>query len=310
MRKRKAKRKKILVMASVLIAVTIITFLVVLWPRPKPAEFVISDLTVAPTEALAGETVTVKANVKNIGEVKGSYVVTLMIDGAKVNAENITVLGGSRRDVTFYIRKNEAGTYNISVDGLSQRLKVKPRLIVISPEEPKIPPAELLIRHYEWSFKGRKYTWDVSIPGGLYSYYQNKTRPLTTNYSVYVTDPNDDNYLKSLVEAVNRAAIRDGFTEADKINFTITFVQSLPYTPDNVTTPYDEYPRYPVETLADNGGDCEDTSILMAALLDAMGHNVILIAPPKHLAVGISGKDIFYGSYYELDNKWYRSVQN
>lgn len=303
-RKRRGKgiQKFLLGTAIVLVAVVaIVTW--ALWPRPKPAEFEVSDLTVSPTEALAGELVTVRVYVKNIGEVKGSYIVTLTIDGVKVDTENITVLGGARRDVTFYLRKNEAGTYNITVDGLYQRLTVKPRLVVISPEEPKIPSGEYIDRNYEWSYKGVKYTLSTSIPGGLYGYLKSKPRPPTGNYSVYVTDPRDDEELKDIVNSFNKFALEKGLSEIEKINLMIAFVQSLPYTPDNVTTPYDEYPRYPVETLVDNGGDCEDTSILMAALLDEMGHDLILIAPPEHLAVGVSGS--FYGSYYQFENKKY-----
>ncbi|MBI5253524.1 MAG: hypothetical protein HY930_03890 [Euryarchaeota archaeon] len=81
-------------------------------------------------------------------------------------------------------------------------------------------------------------------------------------------------------------------------------MQSLPYTPDNVTTKFDEYPRYPIETLADNGGDCEDASILTAALLSNMGYKVILISPPEHMAVGIHIEGA-YGSYYEIEGRKY-----
>jgi len=38
---------------------------------------------------------------------------------------------------------------------------------------------------------------------------------------------------------------------------------------DDFFTGYDEYPKYPIETLVDGSGDCEDTSILLASLLTA-----------------------------------------
>lgn len=83
-------------------------------------------------------------------------------------------------------------------------------------------------------------------------------------------------------------ALEDNLTEEEKINLVITFVQSLLYTVDSVTTSFDEYPRYPLETLIDNGGDCEDTSILTASLLKSMNYDIILIAPPGHMALGVN----------------------
>jgi len=67
---------------------------------------------------------------------------------------------------------------------------------------------------------------------------------------------------------------------------------------------YDEYPRFPVETLVDDGGDCEDTSILFATLMLILDYDAIFINPPDHYAVGVWGKDL-YGSYYTYNNKRY-----
>jgi len=83
----------------------------------------------------------------------------------------------------------------------------------------------------------------------------------------------------------------------------------MPYTSDSVTTGYDEYPRYPVETLVDGGGDCEDSSILAAALLSEMGYGTILIVLPGHMALGIKGSDNIFGAYYEYNGDRYYYVE-
>ncbi|MCL0071918.1 hypothetical protein M1N51_01730, partial [Peptococcaceae bacterium] len=69
--------------------------------------------------------------------------------------------------------------------------------------------------------------------------------------------------------------------------------------------PY-EYPRYPLETLVDQKGDCEDTSILLASILDAMGFDVALVyvAPPAHMVVGVTGENLS-GFYYEYSGRKY-----
>ena len=74
----------------------------------------------------------------------------------------------------------------------------------------------------------------------------------------------------------------------------------MPYTVDDETTPWNEYPRYPVETLFDRGGDCEDTSILTATILYEMGYDValLILEDDNHCAIGISGGEGVFGTYY------------
>lgn len=165
---------------------------------------------------------------------------------------------------------------------------------------------EMVSRNYTWNYRG-KWSWQMKLPVSLYDYYRKLPRPPTKNYSVYVTHPLDDAYIDTLVEKLKNAAKGAGFTEFQTVEFAAAFVQSLPYTVDSVTTPYDEYPRYPVETLVDNGGDCEDTSILLASILDRMGYGVVLLNPPKHLAIGVKGSGNISGTcwLYEGDNYYY-----
>ncbi len=119
-------------------------------------------------------------------------------------------------------------------------------------------------------------------------------------------DPDDDFYITSMIQEINAAAINEEFTESEKVNFVIAFVQNLPYTEDEVTTDWNEYPRYPIETLFDRGGDCEDTSILVAALLDRMGYDVclLLMEDAGHCAVGVAIPGA-YGTYYLHDDTKY-----
>jgi len=169
------------------------------------------------------------------------------------------------------------------------------------------PSTGLIDREYEFVYGGKTWTWELQIPQSLYDYYKGKQRPPTQNYSVYVTHPLDDTIVSVIVSEIERIAQEEGYTELEKVEFTNTFVQSLPYTADSVTTPFDEYPRYPVETLVDNGGDCEDTSILLASFLNTMDYAVILIEfPGRHCAVGVLGGEGIYGHYFEYnDGKYY-----
>ena len=140
----------------------------------------------------------------------------------------------------------------------------------------------------------------MEIPLMLHDYYKELPRPPTQNYSVYVTHPSDDVYISDLVNELRRAAQKEGYNDLETVGYTAAFIQNLPYTADSVSTEYDEYPRYPIETLVDNGGDCEDTSILTASLLHGLGYEVSLIEfPGKHCAVGVSAVDGVQGTYFE-----------
>ncbi len=169
----------------------------------------------------------------------------------------------------------------------------------------------VVTQHYEYVYGGwlwkDRYQWDLDIPLSLYWTYLDKPRPSHTSQWVdMANDPADDRYIDAMVRQINSAAIEEGFTESEKVEFVVAFVQSLPYTEDRVSTPWNEYPRYPIETLFDRGGDCEDTSILVAALLDCMGYDtaLLLLYKESHAAVGVSISGVS-GSYYTVDGQRY-----
>jgi hypothetical protein len=67
------------------------------------------------------------------------------------------------------------------------------------------------------------------------------------------------------------------------------FVQSIPY-----QTPLEPGPpKFPIETIAEGTGDCDDKSLLLVALLSREGYNCSLFyfEPETHMAVGIAGEN-------------------
>jgi hypothetical protein len=160
---------------------------------------------------------------------------------------------------------------------------------------------------YKWTYKGIEYTLGLNISRAWYQAYQNESVYTRTRYGIagygFLTTTNDP-YVKFLAEYLNETALKDGYEPFDRLSFVLAFVQSLPYASDNVTSGFDEYPRFPVETLVDNGGDCEDTSILFATLTLIMGYGTVYVNPPDHCAVGVLG-DGLEGSYYTYKNKTY-----
>ena len=177
------------------------------------------------------------------------------------------------------------------------------RVVNALPVEPITTSLETYDKTYLWSYQGRQYSLQLSIPESHYLYYQGLDRIPTDDWSIYVTHPYDDDYIDVIIRKFNNIAIDRGYTEIQKVNLVISFVQNLPYTSDSVTTSFDEYPRFPLETLVDGGGDCEDSAILTAALMDAMSYPIVLLGLPGHMAVGIGISGT--GSYYEYEGEEY-----
>lgn len=104
---------------------------------------------------------------------------------------------------------------------------------------------------------------------------------------------------------MQEASSKKEYGSYDEVSFVLAFIQSLPYTSDSVTSGHDEYPRFPLETLVDNGGDCEDTAILFATLTLIMGYGTVYINPPEHYAVGVLGEEGLPGYYFTYKDKHY-----
>ncbi len=171
---------------------------------------------------------------------------------------------------------------------------------IILPDKAAAQTDETYDKSFAWNYNGKYWTWNLSIPQSLYDTYKtvpvsNRTANGPEGYGFLTTT--DDYYIKILAQKLNETANQQGYNSFDKVSFVLAFVQSLPYTSDSVTTDHDEYPRFPIETLVDDGGDCEDTSILFATLTLIMGYGTVYINPPDHYAVGVLGNNL-RGTYW------------
>jgi hypothetical protein len=159
-------------------------------------------------------------------------------------------------------------------------------------------PVEYYTRTYHWTYGRYNPTYTIRIPKPLYNYY--RQQPHDRNYAKYAISDDDRKVLDRIITSFQEHSS----SKTDAAYDVVAFVQSLPYFSDDISTGYDEYPRYPIETLVDNGGDCEDTAILTAALLKEMNYDVVMISPPGHMAIGITCSDCS-GTFYTYNHKKY-----
>ncbi len=143
----------------------------------------------------------------------------------------------------------------------------------------------------------------LTLPLPDYRDYREKPRPVydgnltwnemagkyLTDSVVIASDPGDDAFIRSLARQFEEKAAAENLDAKETVELVLKFAQGMTYTTDNVSTSSDEYPRYPLETLFEQAGDCEDTSLLAAAVLTEMGYDTAFLLFEKfdHMGLGV-----------------------
>lgn len=169
----------------------------------------------------------------------------------------------------------------------------------ISPTTAKAGGDEDFVRTYTWEHNGETQGFTYRFPWKTYNFYQEKPR-VYRNYAVYTYEHEDHTFLGGFAKALTMEAKAKGLDDWQTINYVVSFVQGLQYKKET-----GEYPKFPVETLADKGGDCEDTAILLAALLERMGYDAVLVNPPGHMAVALACKNCKGAAFEQSGRKYF-----
>lgn len=103
----------------------------------------------------------------------------------------------------------------------------------------------------------------------------------------YVTEGRCDE-INTLADRLVAVAGQRSLTRYFEMMLALDLVQKIPYATDTDSKQVPEYWRFPLETIADGCGDCEDFAILAVALLSAMGHRTCFFEIPGHTAVGVA----------------------
>jgi len=112
---------------------------------------------------------------------------------------------------------------------------------------------------------------------------------------------------------IRQLSERDQLGGVGEINNVLAFAQRFRYSDDEADKGRKEYPRFPLELLVDDQGDCEDHAILAAACLLNLGYDARLVAVdypsgPGHMALGVAGPDDLPGAFFLEDGatgRWY-----
>jgi hypothetical protein len=170
-------------------------------------------------------------------------------------------------------------------------------------------------------FENSRITISVPVDAGVYagakatdksvSIYGNVSEEVwvTDSYLAMVNDSAQDAMYESLISQFRKIKSDQKLTSDEYLELMAAYVQSLAYetTPDNPA-------KYPVETVVDGAGDCDDKSLLLAGLLSREGYQVSLLSfsPESHMALGVGStaglyRDTGY-AYLETTNLSYVGV--
>ena len=145
---------------------------------------------------------------------------------------------------------------------------------------------------HTWTFGGVTYTIRLDM---LYSdvFWYTYSDPYG-NIRLSLTDPAyvsnyhtvDDGTLLELMRMLS--AYGSGMDRTEFARFVLSFVQTIPYVTDEDSVGEREYWKYPLETLWDGGGDCEDSTILYDTLMLMAGYDVAFVLFQDHAMSAVS----------------------
>lgn len=141
---------------------------------------------------------------------------------------------------------------------------------------------------FYWNFDSNQYHLEKVLNYTTYSYYRSldhsidwsnaeSHEDIIPQYARFAT-PNAP-YVQELAQELKNMSIQNGYTtNAEIAEFIYSFVGNIPYQYDldsegNTT----EKPKYPIEMLFENGGDCEDASALYISLVESLGYDAALM---------------------------------
>jgi hypothetical protein len=114
-------------MKEIIITVLVLAVLLMAIPTGcvKLAEFEVTSLTVPSEPVEATSPVAVEVQVQNVGEVEGTYMVTLQVNEEEM-MKDVWVGAGETEVVSFWVSVDRQGTYSVTVDGLADTIEVVP----------------------------------------------------------------------------------------------------------------------------------------------------------------------------------------
>ena len=172
----------------------------------------------------------------------------------------------------------------------------------IAPDLTRLQSSPVFISH---QFPFEKTTVTLTLPINVSVYEGAKQAEKTTkvygnisetiwlaqSYRAMVQDPAQDGLYATLLAETDKIRLQQKLSDDEYLELIAGYIQSLRY-----ETREQNPAKFPVETVVDRSGDCDDKSLLLAGLLSREGYPValLLFGPESHMALGVGSDDYLY----------------
>ena len=169
---------------------------------------------------------------------------------------------------------------------------------VVYPElEPVDGPPSAEDTSFTFAFQDREVTVELLVDPRVYAGAKEAAKEATLFGSVkedewiegyfraFMDDPDLDPLYDAILEDLRAVRTEASLDDDEYLELMAVFVQSIPYH----TNPAANHPKFPIETVVEWSGDCDDKSLLLAPLLSREGYDVALLFfdQEDHMAVGV-----------------------
>lgn len=173
---------------------------------------------------------------------------------------------------------------------LNHELNQKCRAIRLVPGYyPKFPERSKKMTR-RWKFKNKSFQLSYSINPYLVEYLETYPQLELINYFNY---PITQNFHESVLKPLRATIEKNKFSEVEAIEFLMAFHHYAFKHKDDLKTSLGEHTNFIEETLMRKYSDCEDLSVLFAAILQGvLGYDVIGLEYPNHVSVAVHAKHV------------------
>lgn len=188
---------------------------------------------------------------------------------------------------------------------------------------PKITPedgADIEPATITFNFEGHSYSVTGAVDKRIYYGAMNSPRSFVSTFNRseadkqadymrgFIDDPAQQDSIDSLCGAFQSIKKKRNFSRDTYAEFITKYVQAIPYDVERASAGLADKtlsgdPRFPVQTIVDGTGDCDEKVFLLAALLkhEGFGCAGFLYNKEKHLCLGIKSEGSGYkNSGYEI----------
>jgi hypothetical protein len=168
---------------------------------------------------------------------------------------------------------------------------IQPTMILPSLHPPK-DESDMISLQFRFSFQGKDEVIEMDVHRELYLQAQgNYKAPIWNDpiaaqsappgilYHAFIHDPMQKPIIHALSAELHR--IMESHPNSSYLDLISAFFYS--FVPDTIHTEL----RYPIESLVDKAADCDDRTILAAALLLEDGYDIAIMTFPTHVVLGV-----------------------